>query len=186
METVLSILVGLGLAAACGFRVFVPVLVLAIGARCGAVQLGENSAWLGETPALVALSLASCLEVLGYWIPWVDHLLDTIASPAAVVAGTLVAASQMGELNPMLQWSAALIAGGGLAGLVQTATVTTRAASTTLTGGIANPLFSTGETALAGVLSVGSIVVPGLVVLFIVIVLIATTRVVVGARRVAA
>ena len=92
----------------------------------------------------------------------------------------------MGELNPMLQWSAALIAGGGLAGLVQTATVTTRAASMTLTGGIANPLFSTGETALAGVLSVGSIVVPGLVVLFIVIVLIATTRVVVGARRVAA
>ncbi|MBX3387322.1 MAG: DUF4126 domain-containing protein [Phycisphaeraceae bacterium] len=164
METLLSMCVGLGLAAACGFRVFVPLLVLSIGARAGMVNMGEDWSWVGSTPALIALGVATVLEVGGYWIPWVDHVLDVVASPAAVVAGSVAAASQMAEFHPLLQWSAAIIAGGGIAAAVQGVTVAVRAGSTATTGGLANPAVSTGETALAGVVSVSAVVAPVVVI----------------------
>lgn len=163
METLLSITVGLGLAAACGFRVFVPLLVLALGAKTGMVDVGADWAWVGSTGAVIALGVATALEVGGYWVPWVDHALDTVASPAAVVAGSVVAASQMADFNPLLQWSAAIIAGGGIAAAVQGATIAVRAASTATTGGVGNPVVSTGETAMAGVLSISALLAPAVV-----------------------
>lgn len=156
MDYILPVLIGLGLAAACGFRVFVPLLVLSIAAHSGAVKLDPSFAWLGTTPALVAFGAATLFEVLGYWIPWVDHALDTIATPAAVVAGTIAAASQfhfVGSQGAILKWGAAAIAGGGLAGLVQIATVTIRGLSTLTTMGLANPIVGTVETGMAATLS---------------------------------
>src|SRR5438874_3598888 len=93
METILSICAGIGLAAACGFRVFVPLLVVSIAALSGHLHLLPSFQWLGTYPALLALSVATALEIGGYYIPWLDHLLDTIATPAAVIAGTLLSAS---------------------------------------------------------------------------------------------
>lgn len=183
MDTLLSVLVGLGLAAACGFRVFVPVLVLAVAGRAEMVELGQDWSWLSSWGAIIALGTAATLEVCGYWIPWVDHALDTIASPAAVIAGTIVAASQMADLSPMLKWSAALIAGGGLAGIVQIATVTTRAASSAITGGVGNPVVSSGETAMAGVLSIGAIIVPAFVFVTVIALVILTSRFIVRNRH---
>ena len=113
---------------------------------------------------MIALSLATCLEITGYYIPWLDHLLDTIATPAAIVAGTVVTASAVTDMSPFLKWSLAVIAGGGAAGLVQGATVITRSASTVATGGLANPLVSTLELAGAAITSVLAIVVPVLAV----------------------
>lgn len=176
METLLSITVGLGLAAACGFRVFVPLLVLAVGARTGLVDMGADWDWVGSTPALVALAVATALEVGGYWVPWVDHALDTVASPAAVVAGSIVAASQMADLNPLLQWSAAIIAGGGIAATVQGATLAIRAGSTATTGGLANPVVSTGETALAGIVSVSALLAPAVVLVLVACTLVGVVR----------
>lgn len=159
MDVVLAVLMGVALAGACGFRVFVPMLVLSIAARAGWVGLASNLQWLGSTEAIIALGTASVLEVVAYKVPWLDHALDAIASPAAVIAGTIVAASQTGQITfngnsggAMLQWGLALIAGGAVAGVVQAASVTTRAASTMLTGGIANPIISAGES----VMSVGA------------------------------
>lgn len=159
-ESFLGILMGLGLAAACGFRVFVPVFVLAIAHRAGAVELGSGTAWLGSTPALVALGTATLLEVVAYWVPWLDHALDTVATPAAVVAGTLVAGSQLAEMGPFMRWGCALIAGGGVAATVQATTVVTRAGSTATTGGLANPVVATVESAGAAALSVVSVLAP--------------------------
>lgn len=178
MDTVLSLLVGLGLAAACGFRVFVPVLVLSIASRAGMATLGSDWQWLSSTPALIALSTASVLEITGYWVPWLDHLLDTIATPAAIIAGSIVAATQMTDLDPMLKWSAAIIAGGGLAGAVQFATVAVRAASTATSGGLANPVVSTTETALAGVASIGAMTIPAFVLISIILALVLARTVV--------
>ncbi len=141
-EVILSIFVGLGLAAACGFRIFVPLLVLSIAALSGHVNLGQSFQWIGTYPALIAFGVATVLEVLGYYIPWVDHLLDTVATPAAVVAGIVVSASVMGNLDPFLRWTLAVIAGGTLAGVVQGGSVLTRAVSTGTTGGLGNPLSS--------------------------------------------
>src|SRR6266699_2109248 len=110
METLLSICVGIGLSAACGFRVFVPLLVMSIAALSGHLALAHGFEWIGSYPALVAFAVATCLEITGYYIPWVDHLLDTVATPAAIIAGTLVSASLVADVSPFLRWALAIIA----------------------------------------------------------------------------
>src|SRR5437867_10459742 len=137
METILSICAGIGLAAACGFRVFVPLLVASIAALSGHLQLTEHFAWIGTYPALVAFAVATVLEIGGYYVPWLDHLLDTIATPAAIVAGTIIYASIFSDMSPFLRWTLADIAGGGAAGVVQAGTVAMRAVSTSTSGGLA-------------------------------------------------
>ena len=145
MQTALSIALGIGLSAACGFRVFVPLLVLSTAAFTGHINLSSGLEWIGTFPALIVFGTATFLEILAYYIPWLDQLLDTIATPAAVVAGTVASASVFTDMSSMLRWTLALIAGGGIAGLVQGATVFTRAKSTAFTGGLANPVVSTAE-----------------------------------------
>jgi len=163
-EIVLSICLGVGLSAACGFRVFVPLLVLSLASLSGHVTLARGFAWIGSYPALLMFSVATCLEISGYYIPWLDHLLDTIASPAAIVAGTLVTASMMTDVSPLLKWSLALIAGGGAAGMVQGTTVLARGASLAGTGGLGNPLVATVELMGAVLTSLLALLAPVLVV----------------------
>jgi hypothetical protein len=164
MDLLLSICIGIGLSAACGFRVFVPLLVISIAALSGHLHLAHGFEWIGSYPALMAFAVATVLEIAGYYIPWLDHLLDTIATPAAVVAGTVVTASLVGDMSPFMRWTLAVIAGGGAAGLVQGTTVTTRGASLMTTGGLANPIVATIELAGSVVTSVLALFVPVLVV----------------------
>jgi hypothetical protein len=107
--------------------------------------LSENFAWLGTLPALMLLGVAAVMEILAYYIPGVDNLLDTLATPAAFVAGTVVAAAVMTDLPPMVKWTAAIIAGGGVAGVTQSVTALVRAKSTIFTGGLGNPAVATAE-----------------------------------------
>src|SRR2546425_4190452 len=130
METLLSVCVGIGLSAACGFRVFVPLVVMSIAALTGHLTLARGFEWVGSYPALVAFSVATCVEIAGYYVPWVDNLLDTIATPAAIIAGTLMTASLVTDLSPFLKWTLAIIAGGGgAAGGPEKTTATSRARS---------------------------------------------------------
>jgi hypothetical protein len=162
METSMSILIGLGLAAACGFRIFLPMLVLSIASFAGHVTLAPAFAWIGTTPALIAFGAATVLEIAGYYIPWVDNILDTVATPAAVVAGTVVTASLWTSMNPFLQWSLAIIAGGGIAGIIQASTVAARAVSTVTSAGAANPVVATAELGMSTGLSVLAVIAPWL------------------------
>lgn len=159
-ELLLSVALGVGLAAATGFRVFIPLLVAGLAARAGWVPLIDSFAWLQSTPALVALSTAAVLEILAFYIPGVDHLLDVIAGPLAVVAGIIVSASVMVDLPPEVRWPVAVIAGGGIAGLTKAATAVIRAKSAVVTGGLANPVVSTVETAGAATVSILAIIAP--------------------------
>lgn len=159
-ELLLSVALGIGLAAATGFRVFIPLLVAGLAARAGWVPLIDSFAWLQSTPALVALSTAAVLEILAFYIPGVDHLLDVIAGPLAVVAGIIVSASVMVDLPPEVRWPVAVIAGGGIAGLTKAATAVIRAKSAVVTGGLANPVVSTVETAGAATVSILAILAP--------------------------
>lgn len=174
MELTLTILVGIGLAAACGYRVFVPFLVLSIAALSGHITLASGFEWIGTPPALIAFGIATVLEVLAYYIPWLDNLLDTAATPVAVVAGVVITASVVGDMSPFLKWTLAVIAGGGVAAAVQASTVAVRGASVVATGGVGNPVVSTGELGGSLVTSVLSVVVPAaavaLVVIFFVVV----------------
>ena len=167
MESFLSFLVGVGLSAACGFRVFVPLLVVSIASYTGHLHLSSGFEWMGSTAALIAFATATALEIVGYYVPWVDNLLDTIASPAAVIAGTLITASLVADMSPFLKWTLAVIAGGGIAGLVQGTTVLTRGGSSAGTGGLANPILATAELGGSLITSFLSLVVPVLVALAI-------------------
>ena len=145
MEATLSLLVGIGLAAACGFRVFIPPLVMSIAAMAGHLKLAPGFEWIGTWPALLAFATATLFEVIAYYVPWLDNLLDAAATPAAIVAGVLVTASVVQAMSPWLRWSLAVIAGGAAAGTVQLLTVKARALSSLFTLGAANAGVSTAE-----------------------------------------
>jgi len=176
MDTVLSLLIGLGLSAACGFRVFVPLLVVSIASLTGHLSLSSGFAWIGTYPALITFGAATILEVTAYYVPWLDNLLDSVATPAAVVAGTIVTASMITHLDPYLKWTLAVIAGGGIAGLVQGATVLARGASSFATGGIGNHLISTAELAGSLSTSVLAMFAPLLVITLIILALALVAR----------
>lgn len=160
IETLVGILVGIGVAAACGFRIFVPLLALGAASRADLVTLSPNFAALGSTPALAALGTAALVEIGAYYVPWIDNLLDTVATPTAVIAGTLASAATIVDLPPVVTWGIALIGGGGAAGLLQGATSLLRLKSTATTGGVANPIVATGELVGAAVTSALAILVP--------------------------
>ena len=160
METVLGLIVGIGLAASCGFRVFVPLLIVSVSEKAGYLQLADGFAWMGTWPAIIAFTVATLIEVIAYWVPWLDHLLDTVSSPAAVVAGSVLTAACVGEVDPFLKWSLAVIAGGGVAGLIQGGTLVARSASTTTTAGAANPVVSTLEAGASLFFSVMAVFLP--------------------------
>ncbi|HNW94166.1 MAG TPA: DUF4126 domain-containing protein [bacterium] len=175
LNAVLSICLGVGLAAACGFRVFAPFLVVSGAALAGqlppdsllaglGIPLDPTFAWLGTWPAFIMLAVATVLEIAAYYVPWVDNVLDAAATPVAVLAGVLITASTMTEVSPLLKWTLAIIAGGGAAGLTQTATTAVRAASTALTGGLANWIVNTIETIGAFIMAVLAMVLPVLLV----------------------
>jgi hypothetical protein len=181
---VLSILVGLGLAAATGFRVFVPFLVLSLAARGGHVELASGFDWIASDAALVTFAVATGLEILAYFIPWLDNLLDSVATPAAVVAGIVLTASAAVELSPWLRWSLAVLAGGGLAAVFQGLTAGTRGLSTLTTGGLGNAAVSTVEAGTSLLLSLAAVAAPVLALgLLAVLLYLAAARIVRGARR---
>ena len=166
METILGLCIGIGLSAACGFRVFVPLLVMSIASLMGWFEPMKGFEWLAMPSVCIALAVATVFEIGAYYIPWVDNLLDTIATPSAMIAGTLTTmAASTGEMSQFASWASAIIVGGGTATAVQMSTVAVRGLSTATTGGIANPLVSTGEWISALVVSVMAFVVPVLVVI---------------------
>jgi hypothetical protein len=160
MEYVIYVLLGIGLAAACGFRVFVPFLAISIAALAGQLKLAPDFVWLGSWPALIVFGVATVFEIVAYYVPWLDHVLDIGATPAAIIAGIIVTASVVTGMNPVLRWTLAAIAGGGIAAAVQLATVALRRASTYATAGFAHPLAATVETSGSVGMSTLSLLVP--------------------------
>tara|TARA_B110000014_G_scaffold241227_1_gene209904 strand:+ start:696 stop:1286 length:591 start_codon:yes stop_codon:yes gene_type:complete len=174
MEAIMSIMIGVALSATCGFRVFVPLLAVNIGTRAldsdgqPRIELAGGFDWLSSDIALMVFLVATLFEIGGYYIPWIDNLLDTIASPASIVAGTVITASFVTGMDPWLQWLLGVIAGGGAAGAVQATTVVARAGSTVTTGGLGNPIVASVETSGAFLGSALSIVaVKFAIVLFV-------------------
>lgn len=169
LDIALSIALGVGLAAATGFRLFLPLLVTSIASYSGYLPVSEGFAWLASPAAILMLGVAAAIEIAAFYIPGVDNLLDTIATPAALVAGTLVSAAVMGDLPPLLKWTAAIIAGGGAAGLTQGVTAAIRATSTAATGGLGNFIVATAEIIGAAGLALLAIAAPFLAVFLVVL-----------------
>ena len=171
IETLFSICLGIGLAASVGFRVFVPLFALSLAAYFNVLQLNTAWEWVGETPALVTLGVATLVEICAYFIPYLDNLLDSVAVPLAALAGTTVMLSTVVELSPLITWVLAIIAGGGTAVAIAGSTGTTRLASTASTAGIANPVISILETGTSVIMSVLSVFLPILALFFTLLIL---------------
>ncbi len=169
LDLAISIALGVGLAAATGFRVFLPMLVMGIAAYTGHLPLSSGFEWLATPSALTMLGVAAIVEIIAYYIPGLDNLLDTLATPAAFVAGTVVAAATMGDLPPLIKWTTAIIAGGGVAGLTQSVTAVLRAHSTAFTGGLGNLLISTVENGGAFLVTVLALIAPLLALLLVIV-----------------
>ena len=169
LEIAVSVALGVGLAAATGFRVFLPMLVLSIAANTGHLALADSFAWIGTLPALILLGVAAVVEIIAYYIPGVDNLLDTLATPAALVAGTVVSAAVITDLPPTVKWATAVIAGGGIAGLMQSTSALLRAKSTVFTGGLGNPVIATTELSGSLIVSILAIAAPLIALLLVVL-----------------
>ena len=177
IETILSLCICIGLSAACGFRIFVPLLVMSVASLTGLFEPMKGFEWLAMPSVCIGLTVATVCEIGAYYIPWVDNALDSISTPAAMIAGTLTTmAVSTGEMSPFASWAAAIIVGGGTASAVQLSTVAVRGLSTATTGGIANPLVSTTEWMSALLISVLSFFVPVFVVIVGIILMIIGIR----------
>lgn len=171
-ETIISIFLGIGLAASVGFRVFLPLFALSLASHFGIWDLNQNWEWIGSMAAIIVLGVATVIELLAYFIPWVDNLLDSMAIPLAAIAGTAVMVSTVANLDPVVTWSLAIIAGGGTATAIKGASAAGRVVSTTTTAGVANPVVSTLETGTSLVITIASIFAPIIAVILVIIILI--------------
>ncbi|MFK8055105.1 MAG: DUF4126 domain-containing protein [Saprospiraceae bacterium] len=160
MELALSILLGICLSAATGMRIFLPALIASVATNQGYISPAEGFEWMASLPAIIAFATASVVELGAYYIPWVDNALDTVAGPGAILAGGLIATSFFQIESEALQWILGMIAGGSAAGGIQAGTTLLRGMSTASTGGIANPIVSTGKNLGAFFLSLLTILSP--------------------------
>jgi len=171
MEILICLFIGIGLSATSGFRLFVPFLIMSVASLAGYLELASGFEWIGSYPALAIFAIAAAVEILAYFFPYVDNLVSACSVPLAAIAGIIITASVIVDLDPMLTWSLAVIAGGGasLSGKATSALLHT--GSTTVTGGVANPVLSLVETIYAIVMAILSILVPVLAILFLILII---------------
>ena len=177
---IISAFICIGLAAATGFRVFMPMFAVSLASYLGWIPMNESFEWLAGLPTLITTGIAMVAEILAYYIPFIDHLLDTISVPLATIAGSVMFASQFADIGTFPQWALALIAGGGTAAAISSGFAGTRAASTATTGGLGNSVVATTETAGAGIMSFLALVAP--VIAFIAAVALIITVLVLGKK----
>jgi hypothetical protein len=144
-SAIVGVVTGVALSAAAGFRIFVPILAAATAAKFQLIQLSDDFLWLASWPALLVLGVATLTEVLAYYLPAVDHALDLIGAPAAILAGTLLTASLVIGIDEWLRWPLAIIAGGGAAGTLHAGKSLARGFTTLTTAGLLNPVLATSE-----------------------------------------
>ncbi|MDJ0773422.1 MAG: DUF4126 domain-containing protein [Mastigocoleus sp. MO_167.B18] len=179
MNIVMALFLGVSLSAASGFRVFLPPLALSIAALNGVVQLSSDWEWVGTYPTAIVLGIAAIVEVLAYFIPFVNNMLDSAEIFLAPIAGMFLTASTLsmaGDFDPALVWTLSIITGGTTAEVVEVGTSITRLATTTATAGVANPIVSVVEVISSIVLSILAITLPLLTILIVTIILVDGSR----------
>jgi Domain of unknown function (DUF4126) len=164
MENWLALLpglfLGIALSASSGFRVFVPLLVSNLAVKFGAISITPDFAWMASHTATGILSVACVAEIASYYVTYIDNLLDSIALPASVIAGTLLTSQFLPIDDPAIKWGLGLLAGGGVAGTIQSSTTLLRLASTKFTGGFGNAFISSFENFASVIVTILAIWLP--------------------------
>lgn len=156
----LIIISGICLSAACGFRIFIPFLILSIFSYTGNIELNEGALWISTIPALIIFSSLTVLEIIGYYIPWIDNMLDLISTPLSIIAGIIILSSLLIDVNPAIKWIFSILFGGVISFNVQLMTVKARALTSVFESGFGNSVFSTIELIAALLISVLAIFQP--------------------------
>ena len=178
--TILAALMGLSLASASGFRVFLPPFILSLAVRTDTFVnfdlSGTEFAAFDSNAAVLILGIACLAEFGAYYVPWLDNLLDTIATPAAVVSGIGMTSMTLVGSDPIIQWSFAIIAGGGSAGIIQVTTVAIRGLSSTLTLGFGNSFVASGENIASIILTFAALIAPIIAAFFAIVLVVLLVR----------
>ncbi len=184
--TLYSVFLGLALAASTGLNTFLPLLMLAAAAHFGFVDtksvLNGQFNWIASTGALTALGLAALAEIVGDKVPIVDHALDTVGTVARPAVGAFAAAS-VWHGDPAMTAIAGIVMGAPIAFGFHAAKAGTRAASTTTTFGLGNPILSTLEDFAAIGLTTIGLKVPWLVPIALLVIAFILWRLVLKARK---
>ena len=173
---IMATLMGISLAAASGFRVFLPPFLLSLAARFNVVWfldidlIGTQFEFFTSTLSIVVLGIATVAEFAAFYAPWVDSVLDTIATPASIVAGVAMTAIVLEGNEPIIQWTIAIVAGGGVAATIQSTTVAIRGLSSTFTFGLGNPAVATSENVASVALTLIAILIPFLSAFFVLLI----------------
>jgi len=183
VDPLLGMPLGLALSTTAGLRVFIPLLITSLAARSGYLALTPSMSWIASDAALVAFVTAAIMEVGAYYVPWLDNVADAIATPAAITAGIIEMAAVTPDLPPLLRWTVAVIAGGGVAGFAQLATTLLRFKSSTLTAGTGNPIVATAELVGSLAIAVLALLAPLVAAVFVMILLVVLARRVIRRRR---
>jgi hypothetical protein len=178
--TILAALMGLSLASASGFRVFLPPFILSLAVRTDTFVnfdlSGTEFAAFDSNAAVLILGIACLAEFGAYYVPWLDNLLDTIATPAAVVSGVGMTSMALVGSDPIIKWSFAIIAGGGSAGIIQVTTVAIRGLSSTLTLGFGNSFVASGENIASIILTFAALIAPIIAAFFAIVLVVLLVR----------
>ena len=169
VELVVGVCAGVSLSAACGFRVFLPLLAVSIAVHFFGFKVNADFEWIGSWISIVSLATATIVEVAAYYLPCVDNILDIVNVPLAFVAGAVVMSGALPDVHPYLKWSIAGLLGGSVAGVTQLATTIIRGASTATTAGAGNNVVSSSENVCATIFSVGAILIPLLAIAIVMI-----------------
>jgi hypothetical protein len=166
-----TIAMGIALSATAGFRVFVPMLAAAVAGHFNIMHLPADMAWLSSWTSIICFATASIAEIGAYYIPFIDNLLDTIATPLSVAAGTLLAFSilPVSSQEPIVRWGLAFLAGGSTAGTIQLGTGLLRLLSSKTTVGTGNVVVASTENVAAISSSLLSFVIPVILALLLLV-----------------
>ncbi|CEG22133.1 hypothetical protein BN1080_01054 [Planococcus massiliensis] len=166
MEMILAICIGLALSATTGFRVFTPLLITGLFVRADWLSLAEGFSWIGSTPALIAFGVATVLEITVNYIPAVGSFMKVLETPLAALAGILLTASFIGDMSPFLEWSIAIIGGGGIATTSHAAVASVKGASETV---LMSPAVAGIEDATATAVPILIFIIPILAIVFLIV-----------------
>jgi hypothetical protein len=182
MHFIPALLTAIGLSACAGLRAFLPIFGIGLASRVFGWQLAPAIHWLSSDPALIIFGLASMIEIAADKIPVVDHGLDMVQTFAGPAAGALVSFSPFVDIAPPFALALAIMTGATIAGGVHAVAATSRVKSTLATAGLANPVLSFVEDAMAVSSLVIAIFAPLLVLLPILFIIWFWRRVTQGRR----
>lgn len=145
-----SVALGVSLSACAGLRAFLPLFALAILTRSGYINVSPSFEWIGSTPSLIVFGVATVTEILGDKFPAVDNFLDTIGTFVKPIAGTILFATVVVKMDPLLAVVLGIIMGGSVSEIVHVKKSAIRLASTSMSVGVANPFLSIMEDVGSG------------------------------------